>query len=72
MLFRRSSSISEKLAVLLAAALACGASALQAQAPRPLGFLAEHYDISATLDAAGQSIKPATVCYTETALGSRW
>ncbi|HMD37837.1 MAG TPA: M1 family aminopeptidase [Candidatus Acidoferrum sp.] len=42
--------------MLLAAALACGASALQAQAPRPLGFLAEHYDISATLDAAGQSI----------------
>jgi len=39
-----------------ALALLAGASALNAQAPRPIGFLAEHYDISATLDSTGQSI----------------
>src|SRR2546422_10852509 len=36
--------------------LSCAAAPLQAQAPRPATFLAEHYDISATLDAIGQSI----------------
>jgi tetratricopeptide (TPR) repeat protein len=36
--------------------LTCAAAALQAQAPRPATFLAEHYDVSATLDAIGQSI----------------
>jgi len=36
--------------------LACAAPPLQAQAPRPVNFLAEHYDISASLDAIGQSI----------------
>jgi aminopeptidase N len=29
---------------------------LHAQAPRPFNFLAEHYDVSASLDAIGQSI----------------
>jgi len=40
------------------AALACALSAspLAAQAPRPVGFLAEHYDISATLDSTHQSV----------------
>jgi aminopeptidase N len=36
--------------------LSCAAAPLQAQAPRPVNFLAEHYDISASLDAIGQSI----------------
>jgi tetratricopeptide (TPR) repeat protein len=36
--------------------LACSASPLMAQAPRPPAFLAEHYDVSATLDPIGQSI----------------
>src|SRR6202790_1112201 len=36
--------------------LACSAAPLLAQAPRPPAFLAEHYDISAKLDAIGQSI----------------
>ena len=35
---------------------ACAAAPLQAQTPRPATFLAEHYDVSATLDAIGQSI----------------
>src|SRR5712692_5462757 len=36
--------------------LSCLASPLQAQVPRPANFLAEHYDVSASLDAIGQSI----------------
>ena len=36
--------------------LVCAATPLRAQAPRPVTFLAEHYDVSATLDAIGQSI----------------
>jgi aminopeptidase N len=32
------------------------AAPLHAQAPRPFNFLAEHYDVSASLDAIGQSI----------------
>jgi aminopeptidase N len=32
------------------------AAPLHAQAPRPVNFLAEHYDVSASLDAIGQSI----------------
>ncbi len=36
--------------------LSCAAAPLPAQAPRPATFLAEHYDVSATLDAIGQSI----------------
>src|SRR5579859_8037653 len=48
--------IPPKFAVLLLAALVCGAAPLRAQTPRPVGFLAEHYDISATLDSTRQSI----------------
>ena len=36
--------------------LSCIAAPLQAQVPRPANFLAEHYDVSASLDAIGQSI----------------
>ncbi|HEY6267259.1 MAG TPA: M1 family aminopeptidase [Candidatus Acidoferrum sp.] len=36
--------------------LACAAAPLHAQTPRPATFLAEHYDVSATIDAIGQSI----------------
>src|SRR5208282_1916479 len=36
--------------------LTCVSAPLQAQVPRPANFLAEHYDVSATLDAIGQSI----------------
>ena len=41
------------LALLLAL---CAAATLRAQAPRPVTFLAEHYDVSATIDGIGQSI----------------
>lgn len=44
------------LAVLAGAAMVFAASPIWAQAPRPVGFLAEHYDVSATLDSARQSI----------------
>jgi tetratricopeptide (TPR) repeat protein len=36
--------------------LVCMAAPLSAQAPRPASFLAEHYDVSATLDAIGQAL----------------
>jgi hypothetical protein len=36
--------------------LACSAVSLNAQEPHAAAFLAEHYDVSAYLDAAGQSI----------------
>jgi tetratricopeptide (TPR) repeat protein len=36
--------------------LACAASPLQAQGPRPAPFLADNYDVSASLDAIGQAI----------------
>ncbi len=36
--------------------LPCVAAPLQAQVPRPANFLAVHYDVSASLDAIGQSI----------------
>jgi tetratricopeptide (TPR) repeat protein len=36
--------------------LVCVGAPLHAQSPRPTNFLAEHYDVSATLDAIGQSI----------------
>ncbi len=42
--------------VLLVVPVMCAVSPLQAQAPRPVGFLAENYDISATLDSTHQSI----------------
>ena len=36
--------------------LTCGAASLRAQAPPPPSFLAEHYDVSASLDPIGQTI----------------
>jgi tetratricopeptide (TPR) repeat protein len=55
----------------LVVALACAASPLRAQAPRPLGFLAENYDISATLDSNRQSISAiAKVDFRATEVGS--
>ncbi|PYU67082.1 MAG: hypothetical protein DMG49_20005, partial [Acidobacteria bacterium] len=36
--------------------LSCVAAPLAAQVPRPANFLAQHYDVSASLDAIGQSI----------------
>src|SRR5713101_8316246 len=36
--------------------VSCAAAPLRAQAPRPVNFLAEHYDVSASLDAIGQSL----------------
>lgn len=36
--------------------LTCGAASLRAQAPSPPSFLAEHYDVSASLDPIGQTI----------------
>src|SRR5438309_10903166 len=36
--------------------LLCAVGPLRAQVPRPANFLADHYDISASLDAIGQSI----------------
>src|ERR1700674_3698100 len=36
--------------------LSCAAAPLRAQDPRPANFLAEHYDVSASLDSIGQSI----------------
>jgi hypothetical protein len=37
----------------------CIAAPLHAQAPRPVNFLADNYDVTATLDAIGQSISAA-------------
>ncbi len=51
---RRRNSI--EFVILLVVALACTAMPLRAQAPRPVGFLADNYDISATLDSTRQSI----------------
>ncbi|MGB6670516.1 MAG: M1 family aminopeptidase [Candidatus Acidiferrum sp.] len=42
--------------VLSLAAFACTAAPLGAQAPQQVGFFADHYDISATLDSTHQSI----------------
>jgi tetratricopeptide (TPR) repeat protein len=36
--------------------LSCSGVPLHAQAPRPVSFLAEHYDVSAYVDAIGQSL----------------
>ena len=48
--------ISVEFAFLLLAALACAAPSVHAQVPQQIGFLADHYDISATLDSTRQSI----------------
>ena len=58
-------------ALTFAAALACLAAPLRAQIPRPIGFRAEHYDISATLDATHQSISAvAKIDFVATAVTS--
>src|SRR5260370_11724307 len=44
------------VSVFLMALSFCVAVPLRAQVPRPANFLAEHYDISASLDSIGQSI----------------
>src|SRR5258708_24797184 len=48
--------ISATLSLLTLILLSSAAAPLHAQAPRPANFLAEHYDVSASLDAIGQSI----------------
>ena len=50
---RRASALFCLFALML---LVCAAMPLRAQAPRAVTFLAEHYDVSATLDAIGQSL----------------
>src|SRR6267142_5662247 len=52
-LLRRASSTFFCLALIF---LSSVAAPLHAQVPRPATFLAEHYDVSASLDAIGQSI----------------
>jgi len=52
-LLRRASSTLFCLALIF---LSSVAAPLHAQVPRPATFLAEHYDVSASLDAIGQSI----------------
>jgi hypothetical protein len=52
-LLRRASSTFVFLALIFVSSVAVP---LHAQAPRPAAFLAEHYDVSASLDAIGQSI----------------
>src|SRR5580692_4888115 len=55
----------------LVVTLACVASPLRAQAPRSLGFLAQNYDISATLDSNHQSISAiAKIDFRATEVGS--
>ena len=51
---RRSISLACALSILIA--LACAPSPTRAQAPPQVGFLADHYDVSATLDSNRQSI----------------
>jgi aminopeptidase N len=49
----------------------CAGAPLYAQTPRPVTFLAEHYDVSATLDTIGQSISAtAKVDFTATEASS--
>jgi tetratricopeptide (TPR) repeat protein len=48
--------VSSAISAITLMLLACTASPLQAQGPRPAPFLAENYDVSASLDAIGQAI----------------
>jgi len=48
--------VSSAISAIMLMLLACTASPLQAQGPRPAPFLAENYDVSASLDAIGQAI----------------
>jgi tetratricopeptide (TPR) repeat protein len=52
----RRRKIAFAFALTLSLILACSAAPLMAQTPRPPAFLAEHYDITATLDPIGQSL----------------
>jgi aminopeptidase N len=52
----RSRSFFSALCASIVFLLVCAAAPLHAQSPRPTTFLADHYDVSATLDAIGQSI----------------
>src|SRR5258708_37148327 len=49
-------TVSAAFSLLTLILLSSAAAPLHAQAPRPVNFLAEHYDVSASLDAIGQSI----------------
>src|SRR5215472_15622752 len=52
----RSRGIARHIALFALALLFSAAAPVHAQAPRPVNFLAKHYDVSATLDAIGQSL----------------
>ena len=52
----RSRGIARNTGLLALTLLFAAAAPLRAQAPRPTNFLATHYDVSATLDAIGQSL----------------
>jgi aminopeptidase N len=56
-LLRRASGTFFCLALILLSVIV---APLRAQGPRPATFLAEHYDVSASLDAIGQSISATT------------
>jgi tetratricopeptide (TPR) repeat protein len=65
---RRMSRIAGLLALFLAVP---AAAPLFAQAPRPVTFLASHYDVSATIDAIGQSLSAtAKIDFTATEASS--
>ena len=52
----RSRGIARNTGLFALVLLFAAAAPLRAQAPRPANFLATHYDVSATLDAIGQSL----------------
>jgi len=52
----RSRGISSRIGLFALILSFAAAAPLCAQAPRPVNFLATHYDVSATLDAIGQSL----------------
>jgi hypothetical protein len=54
MVLRR--KVSSAICAITLMLLACSAAPVRAQGPRPAPFLAENYDVSASLDAIGQAI----------------
>src|SRR5690349_1876539 len=52
----RSRGIARNTALSALILLSAAAAPIHAQAPRPVNFLAAHYDVSATLDVIGQSL----------------
>jgi len=52
----RSRGIARNTALSALIILSAATAPIHAQAPRPVNFLATHYDVSATLDAIGQSL----------------